>query len=81
MKWTRQDLIPVLTEALNAFGKRGTIVQVCEYIWKNYEQELRNSGDLFFTWQYDVRWAATVLRQQRKMKSADLSGKGVWELN
>ena len=48
MALTRDDLKRVLTEALDALGRRGTIVQVCEYIWKNYEGELRNSGDGVF---------------------------------
>ena len=80
MRWKRQDLVPALGEALTALGKRGSIPRVCEYIWNKYEQDLRGSGDLFFTWQYDVRWAATVLRHQKKMKPAELSPKGVWEL-
>ena len=38
-------------------------VTVCEYVWKYYEMDFRKSGDFFYTWQYDIRWAAINLRQ------------------
>jgi len=37
-------------------------------------------GDLFYTWQYDMRWAATKLRRDGKLKAATRSPKGTWEL-
>jgi hypothetical protein len=49
-------------------------------VWKNHENELRRSGDLFFTWQYDIRWTATQLRKEGVMRAANLSPKGTWEL-
>lgn len=67
-------------EALKAKDGRASIVQVCQYVWDKYEKALRESGDLFFTWQYDIRWAADQLRNAGVMKSADLSPKGIWEL-
>ncbi len=76
----RTDLKDWLVEALKANGGRGSIVQLCRYVWEYYEQELRNSGDLFYTWQYDIRWAATQLRQARLMRDADDSPQGIWEL-
>ena len=76
----REDLPRVLTEALKANGDKGTIVEVCRYIWQNYSGELKKSGDLFYTWQYDVRWAATNLRENGVMKTVDESQKGIWEL-
>jgi len=39
-----------LIEALNHYGGKASIVQVCKYIWENHNQELENSGDLFYTW-------------------------------
>ncbi|MFT4150441.1 MAG: hypothetical protein QM656_09605 [Paracoccaceae bacterium] len=50
-------------EALSEFGGSAKLVEVAKYIWENHEQELRSSGDLFYTWQYDMRWAATSLRR------------------
>ena len=76
----KHDLRDWLVEALKANGKSATIVDVCKYIWNKYEDELKASGDLFYTWQYDVRWAATELRKTGKMKPANISPQGVWEL-
>ncbi|MBN1546266.1 MAG: hypothetical protein JW902_06370 [Syntrophaceae bacterium] len=79
---TKFDLRDWLVEALKSKrGKGATIVEVCKYIWQKYEKDLRASGDLFYTWQYDVRWAATELRKTGKMKSAAISPQGVWELS
>ena len=65
---TRDDLMPWVLEALRARGGTGTVVDVCRYIWQHHEQDLRSAGDLFYTWQYDVRWAATKLRHQHKLR-------------
>lgn len=75
----KQDLEECVTAALRAYSGKATIVQVAEYIWVNYEVELRSSGNLFYTWQYDMRWAANQLRHKGKMISAEISPKGVWE--
>ena len=77
---TKEILRAWLIEALRANNGIGTIVEVCKYIWDHYENELRISGDLFFTWQYQVRWAATELRKDGVMRAAHLSPKGFWEL-
>ena len=61
---SREDLEEGLTEALTLSGGRGSIVNLCKRIWKEHEPELRDSGDLFYTWQYDVRWAANRLRRR-----------------
>jgi hypothetical protein len=81
MTASKHDLADWLYEALSDNSGRGTIVDVCRHIWKHHEAELRAAGDLFFTWQYDVRWAANELRSTGKMKPVDLSPRGVWELN
>lgn len=77
----REDLSDWLVRALEANGGSATIVEVCKYVWENYEDELRKSGDLFYTWQYDIRWAATQLRKQGIMRAAIASPKGIWELS
>jgi hypothetical protein len=48
---TKQDLPDILAKTLKELKGKGTIIEVCKYIWENYEEELRNSGDLFYTWQ------------------------------
>lgn len=50
-------------KAIKANSGSATIVEVAKYIWSQYQTELANSGDLFFTWQYDMRWAAQNLRK------------------
>lgn len=61
-------------------GGKGTILEIRKVFWAKYEEELKGSGNLFYTWQYDIRWAATELRKSKRMKAAELSKKGIWEL-
>ena len=51
----RSDLVDLVYAAVRDLGGRATIVQVAKHIWENNEAELRASGDLFYTWQYDMR--------------------------
>ena len=67
-------------EALEQNHDKGSVIEVAKIIWKNHEEDLKKSGDLFYTWQYDYRWAATHLRQKAVIKSAYESPRGVWEL-
>ena len=53
---------------------------VSKYIWEHYEDELRQSGDLFYTWQYDVRWAAQKLRNRGLLKAVNGRRDLPWEL-
>jgi len=76
----RDDLQVWLVEALKANNGSATLIDVCKHIWQNHEHELRDSGDLFYKWQYDVRWAALVLRKEGVLASVDASPKGVWKL-
>lgn len=77
---TREDLEIWLIDALTALGGRGSIIDVCKHIWMQHEADLKSSGDLFFTWQYDVRWAANRLRRKKVMRSVEESPAHVWEL-
>lgn len=78
---TRHDLVDWVYRAIHDNGGKATLAEVAKHIWKHHEAELRSSGDLFFTWQYDMRWAATRLRRTEKLKAADLSRRGDWELS
>lgn len=71
-KWT--------LEALAALGGEAHHVRVAEYIWTNHEDELRTSGDQFYTWQYDLRWAATSLRDTGEIEPPGNARNGVWRL-
>jgi hypothetical protein len=76
----RYDLPDILYSSIKSMGGQTSIIDVCRYIWKHYQQELLNSGDLFYTWQYDIRWAATELRKTKRMKAVELSQRGIWEI-
>jgi hypothetical protein len=77
---TKHDLQDWVRNALIQAGGRSPLVEVAKHIWKNHERELLKSGDVFYTWQYDMRWAANVLRRNGTMKPAEASPNGVWEL-
>jgi hypothetical protein len=76
----REALVEWVREALLAYPNGATIVQVAKHIWEHHKEELANSGDLFFTWQYDMRWAATKLRRAKKVRQVGDSQRGIWEL-
>jgi hypothetical protein len=76
----RQDFIVPVQNALKAHGGRATLVQVCRHVWEHHERDIRKSGDLFYTWQYEVRHAASLLGKAGVKRSADASPRGVWEL-
>lgn len=67
---TRRDLDEWILEALDALDGRGTIVDVSRWIWESKRRALESSGDLLYTWQYDLRWAVKRLRLRKKLKEA-----------
>jgi len=42
--------------------------------------EIKENDDLFYTWQYDLRWVAAKLREEKLLKSAQASERNVWVL-
>ena len=48
-----------------------------KFVWDNYEKDLRASGDFFYTWQYDLRWAGDGLVKEGKLDKT--SHRGTWE--
>jgi hypothetical protein len=76
----RIDLQALVLEALESHDGRASIVQVAKFIWKHKGSDLQISGDLLYTWQYDMRWACTKLREDKVVKPAGASPRGVWEL-
>jgi len=77
---TREDLQDWVIEALQKHGGSARVFDVCKYIWDTYENELKRSGRLLYTWQYDVRWAAQKLRDSGVMKPVHGSKSRPWEL-
>lgn len=76
----KEDLAGWMVEALTELGGHGSVVEVSKTVWRRHEPDLRISGDLFYTWQYDIRWAAQTLRDTGKLKSMDRKKGGAWEL-
>ncbi len=77
---TRDDLCDWVIEALKANGGRARIVEICKHIWEHHESDLRKSGDLFYTSQYDVRWAGQKLRDDGALMPAYGNRSGPWAL-
>jgi hypothetical protein len=74
----REELAEIGSRAVATGGGEATIVQVAEYIWRNHEADLKASGDQFYTWQYEMRWAAQSPRSQGKLELGRKSGKNTW---
>jgi len=68
-------------ESLTARGGSASLVDVCRDVWQVHEPDLRMSGDLFFTWQYDIRWAAQQLRDTGVLVPDDEAPRGIWKLS
>jgi len=77
---TKADLEEWVVEALTNVGGSGSVVTVSKKLWELHAHELDVSGDLFFTWQYDVRWAAQKLRDRGVLVSLKGDRRGVWTL-
>lgn len=77
---TKHDLGDWIVDALRSNQGSARLIEICRQVWEQHEDELRVSGDLFFTWQYDIRWAATNLRHGGILKPASVSPPGIWEL-
>tara|TARA_B100001964_G_C13830327_1_gene421312 strand:+ start:323 stop:589 length:267 start_codon:yes stop_codon:yes gene_type:complete len=76
----KKDMICILVDALEFLQGKGTIVQVSKVIWENYNKELKSSGDIFYTWQYDMRWARHKLQKEGKLDTHMVNGRSIWEL-
>ena len=76
----KQDLETWIVQALRESGKELSVVEVARHVWENHEEELRESGDLFFRWQYDLRWAAQNLRADGVLAPKNGRRSGGWSL-
>ena len=73
-------MMPLVVEAIEYYGGQAKIIDISRYLWGKYENDFRASGDLFYRWQYVMRWAGTKLRKQGIIMSADVSRPGTWTL-
>ena len=77
---SKADLVDWVRDALRSAGGSGSLLYVAQHIWEHHEGDLRHSGNLFYTWQYDMRWAATELRRRGVMVAAEEDRRGKWTL-
>jgi hypothetical protein len=70
-----------IIEALEYYGGTAKMVRVSQWIWENRRDDLEDRGDFFFRWQYELRWAATSLRQEGILLPANHSERGIWVLS
>lgn len=68
---TNEDLKTWVIQALDDLGP-SSVPRIAEHIWKHHEPELRSSGDLFYTWQYAMRWAGQTLQMEGKISKNGL---------
>lgn len=76
----REDMKPWVVAALESMGGAGWPREVAKYIWDNYESEIKRSGSLLYTWQYDVRWTAMAMRKEGAIKPVGGRTDKPWEL-
>jgi len=69
-----------VVEALGDLGGSGNVLDVCKHVWRAHRGELEAAGDLFYTWQYDIRWAAQVLRADGVLKAVNGDRRAPWTL-
>ncbi|QPF85972.1 hypothetical protein IC762_06605 [Bradyrhizobium genosp. L] len=74
---TREDLKPLILTAIGSPGNKAKIAKIAKFIWDHHQSDLEASGDFFYTWQYDMRWAGDSLVKEGKLDKK--SRVGVWE--
>lgn len=66
--------------AVRDCGGAATIVDIAKHIWTHHEAELRSSEEMFFTWQYRMRWAGQRLQNQGKIRKTKDGSRARWLL-
>lgn len=77
----REIMTDWVVEALQHLGGSGTIIEIARRVWDRHESDIRETGDLLFEWQYELRWAGDILRRNGTLRPSDHSQRGVWELS
>jgi hypothetical protein len=67
---TKADLKIWIIDALRDLGGQGRIWEMSKHIWDHHDKELKAAGPLFYTWQYDMRWAGQKLQKEGKLSKA-----------
>ncbi|MDE7405580.1 MAG: hypothetical protein K2M89_01740 [Clostridiales bacterium] len=86
---TRKDLPDILYQLIKELGGSAAMMTIFRKFWKEHKNEIQEGDDFFYTWNYDIRWAATKLRKEGRMKEAsrqenthgaNISSRGIWEI-
>lgn len=67
-------------EAIRHLGGKATILQMCKEVWENHSVQIVGADDFRYVWQFEVRWAADLLRRQGRLRCAKESLRWTWEL-
>lgn len=67
---TKHDLQARVIEALQRLVGENSVLDVCREVWSRHEDQLQASGDLFYAWPGDIRWAAQKLRDASALAKA-----------
>jgi len=73
-------MMGLVVEAIEYYGGEAKIIDISRYLWGKYENDFRAGGDLFYRWQYVMRWAATKLRKQGILRASESTRSGIWSL-
>ena len=76
----RRTMTVWVEEALQELGGKGSIFEICKAVWLKHGDEITAAGDMFYKWQYEIRWAGDMLRKDGIINSAENSPRGVWQL-
>lgn len=76
----RDDLPDLLYNVLDELGGEATAVEAVACFWTRYDEELRESGNLYYTWEFDLEKAVKDLRRDHRMMEAFYSPEDVWAL-
>ena len=85
----KKDLPKILYSILTDLGGSANMLTVFKEFYRVYGPQIKEDNPLFYTWNYDIRWAATTLRKQGIMAPAkknenshgeDITAKGIWAL-
>jgi len=86
----KKDLPDLLYNTIKSLKGRSSMMAIFREFWRTHASKLKDEDELFYTWNYDIRWAATQLRKEGRMKPAcsqenphglETSPKGIWEIN
>lgn len=70
-----RDVLQVwLVEALRSLGGSASVLDVSKEVWRRHQPDIENTGDLVYTWQYDLRWAAHKLRKEGRLAANERGG-------